>query len=102
MTYRDFINWLHGYTEDKDSLNSDELNRVRERMNEISESVGSDPIVPLHPIITPIPGSGEPYSPPYWVGDFPPYGGTTINYSYTSSDKITDQDEVDKKSGRED
>jgi len=96
MTSRDFISWLDGFTEGKTELNSEEINRIREKLETIVDINPS--IVPLHPVPTPVPGSGDPYSPPYSVGDFPPYGGTTLTYSYTTNDKKSDKDEVDKKS----
>lgn len=98
MTSRDFISWLDGFTEGKTELNSEEINRIREKLETIVDINPS--IVPLHQVPTPVPGSGDPYSPPYLVGDFPPYGGTTVTYSYTTNDtndKKPDQDEVDKK-----
>jgi hypothetical protein len=96
MTSRDFISWLDGFTEGKKDLNSEEINRIREKLDTVVDV--SPSIVPLHPVPTPVPGSGDPYSPPYWVGDFPPFGGTTLTYSYTTNDKKSDKDEVDKKS----
>lgn len=94
MTSRDFISWLDGYTEGKQELNSEEINRIREKLDTIVD-IGPS-IVPLPS--APTPGTGDQYSPPYWVGDFPPFGGTTTTYSYITDNKKPDQDEVDKKS----
>ena len=105
MTSKDFVNWLSGYLDALGVLTpaSKDVETIREKISQIKESSEST-YVPFHRVST------EPYRPndyyppngiPY-VGDFPPFGGTTVSYDYRSFDSNTiSQKNVDQEDNSE-
>lgn len=89
MTSKDFVNWLSGYLDALGVLtpSSKDVDLIREKISLIRDNEEST-YIPLHRVPT------EPYRPNYpnnpypgtWIGDFPPFGGTTITYDYKSLD----------------
>ena len=106
MTSNEFITWLKGYMDGSDPDHDNVLfTKIREKVEKIEDpalfkfpkitgpSVVGPNVVPLPHIERP--GIDQPIQP-YWIGDFPPFGGTTVSWTsnFTGKDKITgDTDE---------
>lgn len=104
MTSKDFILWLKGYMDGLDpDHDRSEFTRIREEIEKINDSFtfsgvpSSAPIVTL-PHVSPL--VDNPPVSPYWVGDFPPFGGTTVSWTSSSTDehkiKVTNDDKMDQ------
>lgn len=97
MTSNEFITWLKGYMDGSDPDHDNILfTKIREEIEKVKDSIDLDfrsiprpNPVPLPHIVGP--GTENPCIHPYRVGDFPPYGGTTVTWTsnFTGEDKIT-------------
>jgi len=104
MTSKDFVNWLSGYFDALGELtpSPSDVKTIREKISEIKDSEKEE-YFPLHRVPT------APYIAPYpdlgtWIGDFPPYGGTTVSYDYRttgSGDETNKVSDVDKEHNSE-
>lgn len=73
MTHKEFYIWLEGYLYGKLENKIIEITPIVEKMGEVKESNQPgifDPNripIPVNPISVPVPGSADPYRPPYEV-----------------------------------
>jgi hypothetical protein len=103
MTSKDFVNWLSGYFDALGELtpSPSDIKNIREKISEVKNSEKEE-YFPLHRIPT------TPYNPPStspdWGTWITPYGGTTINYDYRtteSGDETNKVSDVDKEHNSE-
>lgn len=105
MTSKDFVNWLQGYLDALGVLTPTDrdLELIKEKISEIKDSEEFQ-YFPLHRVSTDPYRPNEYYPPkttPY-VGDFPPFGGTTVSYDYRAFDSnTTSQKNVDQEDNSE-
>ncbi len=73
MKHKEFYIWLEGYLEGKLPNKNIDITPIVEKMKEVKDEpkIGNtDPYripIPVNPFNTPVPGSADPYRPPYEV-----------------------------------
>ena len=100
MTSKDFVKWLEGYLDDKSQgLDVHQIARINAVIAEISDPIDftPNPIVPLHPITTPV----APY-PPYNPTCPNPYPGIPDVWYTTSDTNNPNSNEVVKEDKAQD
>lgn len=99
MTSKDFTHWLKGYFAALGEVGPSmaDVETIKKTLSEVKDPMGysySNPprLTNFHKMPTPIDHSNDPIEPYAY-----PYAGSTINYSSTySSDKIEENDALDK------